>query len=113
MRISLIAVASLASLAVGSMALASVSSSPATRQVAMIDGLPEGEGRELTAQVCTQCHAIGMVTSQRHDRAEWDDVIGRMVDDQGLSASDEDLAVISAYLAEHFGKPDAKPAKAG
>jgi cytochrome c5 len=67
-------------------------------------GLPEGVGRETTARVCTQCHAIGMVTSQKHSRDEWNDVIVRMIEDQGLSASEEELTEISAYLAEHFGR---------
>ena len=69
-----------------------------------LQGLPEGVGQETTARVCTQCHAIGMVTSQKHDRDGWNEVIVRMIEDQGLSASEEELTEISAYLAEHFGR---------
>jgi cytochrome c5 len=72
-------------------------------------GLPEGVGRETTARVCTQCHAIGMVTSQKHNRDGWNEVIVRMIEDQGLSASEEELTEISAYLAEHFGRAAPKP----
>jgi len=74
-----------------------------------LQGLPEGVGQETTARVCTQCHAIGMVTSQKHSRDEWNEVILRMIEDQGLSASEEELTEISAYLAEHFGREAPKP----
>jgi cytochrome c5 len=70
----------------------------------VLGSLPEGPGRETTALVCTQCHAIGMVTSQKHTRAEWDDVITRMVDDFGLAASDDERSEIAAYLTAEFGK---------
>lgn len=68
----------------------------------VLASLPDGEGEALVATLCTQCHAIGMVTSQSHTREEWDEVIVRMAD-QGFWASEQDTAVIANYLAEHFG----------
>lgn len=93
-----------ASITAGTGSLASVEDGQAATRVVEVENLPEGEGRELTKQLCTQCHAIGMVTSQRHSKAEWGSVIDQMVDDQGLSASDEDLEEVLTYLTENFGK---------
>lgn len=69
----------------------------------VLAALPEGEGRETMATYCTQCHAIGMVTNQRHTQAEWEDVIERMVD-MGFYASPEETEVIVSYLSEHFNR---------
>jgi hypothetical protein len=66
--------------------------------------LPDGSGRETTAILCTQCHSIGMVTSQRHTREEWDEIVSRMVNDFGLMASGEQRSEIAAYLAAEFGR---------
>lgn len=75
-----------------------------------IAALPEGEGRETVALYCGQCHAIGMVTSQKHTRAEWEDVLTRMAD-QGFYASEAETAVIVSYLSEHFNREPAQPAE--
>lgn len=71
--------------------------------------LPEGMGREATARVCTQCHSIGLVISQKHDQAGWNEVIGRMIQSQGLEAPEDELVEISAYLTQHYG-PRTDPA---
>jgi mono/diheme cytochrome c family protein len=69
-------------------------------------GLPEGEGRALTQQVCGQCHSVGMFASQRHTQDEWNEVIGRMMA-KGMTAAEDDLYDVSDYLAANLGKGEA------
>jgi hypothetical protein len=56
---------------------------------------------------CATCHTPLNVTTQRHDAAGWDQVIGTMVD-RGAKISDADQDAIQAYLAKNFAPP-AKP----
>ncbi len=69
----------------------------------VLAALPEGEGRETVALMCTACHAPGLITSQRHTREEWEDVILRMTE-MGFYASEEETAVIVDYLTENLGR---------
>lgn len=69
-------------------------------------GLPEGEGRALTQQVCGQCHSVGIFASQRHTQDEWNEVIGRMMA-KGMTAAEDDLYDVSDYLAANLGKDEA------
>ena len=64
-------------------------------------GLPAGPGRETTQQVCTSCHAIGMVTANGRTSDGWAEIIERMMD-LGMEASDEDLQTVHAYLTREF-----------
>lgn len=64
-------------------------------------GLPAGAGRETVQQVCTSCHAIGMVTANGRTSDGWAEVIERMMG-LGLEASDEDLQAVHAYLTREF-----------
>lgn len=64
-------------------------------------GLPAGPGRETVQQVCTGCHAIGMVTANGRTSDGWAEMIERMMG-LGMEASDEDLQTIHAYLTREF-----------
>lgn len=64
-------------------------------------GLPAGPGREMTQQLCTSCHAIGMVTATGRTSDGWAEIIERMMG-LGLEASDEDLQTVHAYLTREF-----------
>lgn len=72
---------------------------PVTTEV-RID-LPAGPGRETVQQVCTSCHAIGMVTANGRTSDGWTEVIERMMG-FGIEASDEDLRTVHAYLTRAF-----------
>jgi competence protein ComEA len=63
--------------------------------------LPEGEGRELTINVCGQCHAADVVASVRLTRDGWRDTIANMAQ-LGAKATDKELETILEYLATHF-----------
>lgn len=64
-------------------------------------GLPAGPGRETVQQLCTGCHAIGMVTATGRTSDGWAEMIERMMG-LGLEASDEDLQTVHAYLTREF-----------
>ena len=63
--------------------------------------LPAGPGRDTVQQVCSSCHAIGMVTATGRTSDDWAEMIERMIG-LGLEASDEDLQIVHAYLSREF-----------
>lgn len=81
------------------------------RQEGQNGALPEGDGRELVESLCTQCHSLNMVTAQKKNKREWEQVINRMVS-SGMEVTPEDADMIAGYLADHFG-PESKPAPGG
>jgi cytochrome c5 len=72
--------------------------------------LPAGEGMELTKKLCSGCHGTDTFARQRHDRAQWNQILDNMMS-KGMDASDDDLDKVATYLAAHFG-PDAPAATA-
>jgi hypothetical protein len=77
------------------------------------DQLPVGDGRDLTARVCTGCHSVDTFSKKRYSEDKWDSVIQDMVS-KGLTASDDDLETTSKYLDTYMtpppdGKPSADP----
>lgn len=65
------------------------------------DPLPPGKGHDITEQTCSGCHAVTMFSTQRHTRDQWWDIISTMLNN-GLSASDQDLATILNYLSTNL-----------
>lgn len=69
--------------------------------------LPAGEGRDLVAVACSQCHGLGMIMTLRDGEAGWKRYVQEMVmRGAQLNAREADIAV--KYLASHFG-PSAGP----
>lgn len=62
------------------------------------DQFPPGEGRELTAQVCTACHGADTVTRRRMPADEWRKMVEFMVS-YGAQADDKQQAEIVEYLS--------------
>lgn len=67
-----------------------------------VSKLPEGKGRQETEQICTACHTIDTVVSERHDKAGWQKVVDDMAM-RGAGGTDEQLALVVDYLTKHFG----------
>lgn len=80
---------------------AAVASLPARAQTPA-DPLPESPGKAVVASACTVCHQIDVVTAQHHTGAEWDDIIGKMVD-RGATLTDAERGQVHDYLAKNFG----------
>ena len=77
--------------------------SPALAQEAEI--LEPGEGREVTAAICSGCHSLRLVAQQGMSRTRWDDLLDWMVEKQGMPALDpETRTTVLDYLAEHYGR---------
>jgi len=68
--------------------------------------LPAGPAKATLENVCTQCHGLDVITSQKHSKPEWKAVVDTMVS-YGASAKDEEFDAIIDYLAKNFGKSDA------
>jgi competence protein ComEA len=65
--------------------------------------LPEGDGRDLVASVCGDCHGTEKVTEVRRSRAEWQDTVQDMASRSGV-ATEEDIKAIVQYVVVHFGR---------
>ncbi|HEX8470992.1 MAG TPA: cytochrome c, partial [Brevundimonas sp.] len=74
---------------------------PAARPPIVTAGLPAGAGREVVQKECGSCHGIDTVTAVGRTPQQWAEIIGQM-QNMGLSASDEDLATIHAYLSRQL-----------
>ena len=64
--------------------------------------LPPGEGRDIIATACTQCHALNFPTSLREGPAGWrfhvEDMILR-----GAQIKNSEVETVVNYLASNFG----------
>ncbi|MDH3533488.1 MAG: hypothetical protein OEO82_11210 [Gammaproteobacteria bacterium] len=64
--------------------------------------LPEGDGRELVAQQCTNCHPLGTALMQQASRDAWQAVLERMVKIYMAPINDRDTEIILDYLSANF-----------
>jgi len=56
------------------------------------------------ARLCSgKCHSADRITDGRRSRAQWDEVIEKMVG-EGAEGSDEDFAAVTKYLVSEFGR---------
>jgi competence ComEA-like helix-hairpin-helix protein len=63
--------------------------------------LPEGAGREETARLCGACHEAERASALRLSREGWQEEVARMAA-LGMKGSDDEVAKVVTYLAEHF-----------
>ena len=70
--------------------------------------MPEGPNRELTVRVCAACHEPQRAASVRLTREGWQEVVAKMVG-LGAKGTDEEIAKVTDYLAEHFKGEAARP----
>ncbi len=69
--------------------------------------LPDGKGKEETKKLCGSCHSTNLWAGQRHTREEWSAIIDTMAS-RGLEATDDQLEIVTTYLATYLGpKKDA------
>ena len=63
--------------------------------------LPEGPGKELVEAVCTACHTLERVAAKRATKAEWQDKVLEMLqEDPDVTQQERDKIV--EYLAKSF-----------
>jgi len=63
--------------------------------------LPDGPGKELVEAVCTACHTLERVVAKRATKAEWQDKVLEMLqEDPDITQKERDQIV--EYLAKAF-----------
>ena len=63
--------------------------------------LPDAPGRDITVEVCANCHAAETVASVRHTPEGWRDVIAKMVA-AGAEGTEQELETVFQYLSTQF-----------
>jgi quinoprotein glucose dehydrogenase len=71
--------------------------------------LPQGPGRDLTANVCSACHSLEIVRQQRLTADDWHNVVQTM-SAKGAKANDDELRTIEKYLVRAFPRTGKAPA---
>jgi cytochrome c5 len=76
------------------------------------DPLPPGDGHDLVAVACSQCHYLGTIARIRDGAAGWRRYVDNMVL-RGAQLTGPEIDTVVAYLASHLGPgmnlPPAKP----
>ncbi len=67
-----------------------------------VASMPEGEGKQLVANICAGCHSLENVTTQRRSREDWNATVANMIS-RGAQIFTDESATIVNYLAEHYG----------
>src|SRR5258708_3368780 len=63
--------------------------------------LPDGEGRELLLNICTQCHDLTRIRRQGRTPEGWLETLDAMLN-EGAPLSDQDLPVVLKYRSRNF-----------
>ena len=94
----------------GAVVAALLAATPARAQNA--PALPAGEGRDIVAVACTQCHGLAPLTAMRDGPNGWKRHVYNMVI-RGAQLTPRDVDTVLQYLNTHFGPgqslPQAKP----
>ena len=63
------------------------------------------KGVETTYYACAGCHSEMIVAQQGLNRADWEELLEWMVDEQGMSALEEpELSEVLDYLSTHYNE---------
>ena len=68
---------------------------------ARAQGLPPGDGIEVLAVSCTQCHSLDRLAKVRLTAEEWENALYDMMA-RGAIVEADDLATVREYLANHL-----------
>ena len=64
--------------------------------------LPDGPGKEVVLNTCTQCHDLYRIKANRRSPEEWEETLISMLN-EGAQLNDEEFARVHAYLSRNFG----------
>ena len=64
--------------------------------------VPEGPGKQILLNICTQCHNLQRIKIGKRSAEEWEETLLAMLN-EGAPVNDEQLPVIHSYLSRHFG----------
>jgi hypothetical protein len=71
---------------------------------ASAQSLPEGEGKEIVANTCNQCHELAIVTATPRTAAQWQYVVTMMLS-LGAPLEEDQVETVVGYLSKNYGKP--------
>ena len=71
-------------------------------QQAANGGLPPGDGRDIVAVACSQCHALTAITQLREGETAWRNQVYDMIL-RGALVTPADIDSVTKYLATNFG----------
>jgi competence ComEA-like helix-hairpin-helix protein len=66
------------------------------------DDLPEGKGKVILENTCTECHGLDKVLTRLRTTKEWRETAVRMRS-KGATMSDDEFKTLVEYLAQNFG----------
>src|ERR1700722_9130737 len=92
----------------GGLALLLMAAQSAGAQTA--GNLPAGDGRDILAVACTQCHGLNTIMAMRDGAAGWKQHIDYMIM-KGAQLTEPETNTLAQYLAGNFG-PGSQPAAA-
>jgi competence ComEA-like helix-hairpin-helix protein len=64
--------------------------------------LPDGKGKDIVENTCTDCHSLERIKAQRRDEDGWTAIMREMIE-TGASINPDDITVIVEYLTKNFG----------
>jgi cytochrome c5 len=64
--------------------------------------LPDGPGKEIILNTCTQCHDLFRIKANRRSPEEWEETLISMLN-EGAMLNDEEFARVHQYLSKNFG----------
>jgi cytochrome c5 len=64
--------------------------------------LPDGPGKEVILNTCTQCHDLYRIKENRRSPEEWEELLVSMLN-EGAQLNDEEFARVHHYLSTNFG----------
>src|SRR3981189_837231 len=73
--------------------------------------LPPGEGRDIVAAACTQCHGLNTIMAIRDGAAGWRQFVNYMIL-KGAQVTDREAETVVQYLNASFGPHSPLPAGA-
>jgi len=65
--------------------------------------LPEGKGKEIVQNVCSQCHGLNAVATSRMSKEDWENTVLDMVA-RGAPLLEEEIDTVVQYLSTNLGK---------
>jgi competence protein ComEA len=63
---------------------------------------PDGPGKEITLQLCGNCHDASIIQMHRQSRDEWVATIQKMIA-SGAEGTEDQFTAVLEYVSKHFG----------
>ncbi len=68
----------------------------------LVESMPQGQGKQMVASICSGCHTLGTVLTQRRSSEEWEETVNEMIS-RGAQIFTEEVDTLVSYLGEHYG----------